>query len=1059
MFRLIQSNSIETLAAALAEQLLANTPEDPFAVQKVLVSTNAMGRWLALALSEQLGICAGIDFDFGGRYLRNLVRQLAAQPSDIADPWEPEQLRWHLAQMLPQIPASHHWQNNSQLNRQQLQFLLQLSDTLDQYGLYRPAAIRRWLAAENLDFDAKPLEASELWQAQLLRNLQNKAKALGFDHPSERLLHAPQRLAKAEELFEQWQQEGPLHVFGLSSLAPAFWQLLATIAASGRRDVVLYLLSPCNAPWGAMPPPISNETSAVEQLETMLLYKGHPLLANLGRTLRDFDWQLELISTNLEEKFQRHSLPSPPLKEGAMLLDQLKHDLATGLKANPLELKPEQLNLQIIHCHGDRRQVEEAHEAVLALMARDPSLQPHQVLLLTTDVACFAPLVLATFEQPGGSSNPRHLPIRVTDRTLRQRNPQINLLFQLLALAGSRYEREAVLDLLLLPPVAQAMQLIDLEHHQWLHLIQAVGITWGKDGNHRQQWGYPAGGENSWQWGLDRLLLGLLIEDPFPAEAAALGEWQGIAAHGDPLLTAALVQSLIKACETLFGLLRRLEAPLAPGAWAEALADAVQGLSNSAGLNGWQAPELYELLKPLRTAQQIFNTQEIFNTHENAPLLEREAVVLLLEEAEAQEQGRYGHVSGAVSLSALEPMRSIPHRVVVLLGMDEERLPRQDNFANYNLMARNPWRGDRSRRQEDRAILLETLQACRHHWIATYTGTDPRTGEEQNPAGPLADLISCLTTQYRCSDGSAIKDLLVRRAPPLRPLPSAPINGLEALWPANLDWPATETASSDLSELQLFFSDPARGFLRAHGIQLQRKPEQAWDPEETELDGLHRWQICEQMLPLGIDGLSPAAWQQQQEALKRRGKLPSGPAAQVVSANLRQRSLALLQIDQQLQQSQPNSQRIISSGVLNAKRKLQAWIAHLDANQTKPRTTYLIGPKASGEQEELISLCLDPIDSATANKHLALLHKLHQEGLSRPLPFEPEASWLLLNYRQNPEANWNQLDDYQWPDSIIQLNRGEAPNLFSWWDQADCLNLAEQILIPLDEALAASKIS
>jgi exonuclease V gamma subunit len=84
LFRLIQSNSIETLAAALAEQLLANTPEDPFAAQKVLVSTNAMGRWLALALSEQLGICAGIDFDFGGRYLRNLVRQLAAQPSVIS---------------------------------------------------------------------------------------------------------------------------------------------------------------------------------------------------------------------------------------------------------------------------------------------------------------------------------------------------------------------------------------------------------------------------------------------------------------------------------------------------------------------------------------------------------------------------------------------------------------------------------------------------------------------------------------------------------------------------------------------------------------------------------------------------------------------------------------------------------------------------------------------------------------------------------------------------------------------------------------------------------------
>ena len=148
-------------------------------------------------------------------------------------------------------------------------------------------------------------------------------------------------------------------------------------------------------------------------------------------------------------------------------------------------------------------------------------------------------------------------------------------------------------------------------------------------------------------------------------------------------------------------------------------------------------------------------------------MLDRAAVIRLLEEAEAQQQGRYGHVSGAVSLSALEPMRSIPHRVVVLLGMDEQRLPRRDQRPSYDLMLQKPWRGDRDRRQEDRAILLEALQACSDHWIATYNAIDPRSGEERNPAAPLSDLLRCLERSYRTPEGQPITAWVLQQQLPL----------------------------------------------------------------------------------------------------------------------------------------------------------------------------------------------------------------------------------------------------------------------------------------------------
>ena len=162
--------------------------------------------------------------------------------------------------------------------------------------------------------------------------------------------------------------------------------------------------------------------------------------------------------------------------------------------------------------------MEAAHEALLRLMAKDPSLEPRHILLMTPDVARFTPLVLAVFERPGRSTDPRHLPIRVTDRTLRQRNPRVDLVFRLLALASSRLTRDDVLDLLLLPELAEHLELGGAQP-QWRELEQAasagdaIAIT--------ARPGATCDAAYSWR-GLDRLLLGPELTDDFLGKRPSL---------------------------------------------------------------------------------------------------------------------------------------------------------------------------------------------------------------------------------------------------------------------------------------------------------------------------------------------------------------------------------------------------------------------------------------------------------------------------------------------------------------------------------------------------------
>ncbi len=1067
MLRLISSNSIEDLATALASELSRHKPADPLTPQRVLISTNAMSRWLALALSERIGICAGIEFDFAGRHLRQLILELDGRlPAGQKDPWDPSQLRWQLAQCIPALPETTLWEPLRQLwqqgtghqgnglDAQRLHLILQLSDTLDQYGLYRPQMVRRWLKGESVDGNNAPLASQWQWQPALLRELAQRLEPSGIPHPAERLLNA------LEQSRQRSGPQEPLHVFGLSSLPPGLWKLLAQRASSSNAPVVLYQLSPCLDPWGSLPPSDHNDGDALARLERRLLHQGHPLLASLGRTQRDFHWQLELLAADLQEQFERQQRPAPLCPTEAGLLQQLKADLLLGRARGeglpgvepPLELQRSQLNLEVLACHGDRRQVEAAHEALLRLMATDPSIEPRHILVMTPDVARFTPLVLAVFERPGRSSDPRHLPVRVTDRTLRQRNPRVDLVFRLLALASSRLSRDDVLDVLLLPELAEHLELGGLTQPQWRELLDQAGICWGRDGEHRQSWGYPADDAYSWRWGLDRLLLGLELSDTFPEQEATAGEWAGLAACNQTLASAGDVLALHDACSRLFEQLQALSGPQPAERWNEQLGSAIQQLSGGDD-EGWQAPEVYELLTPLRDPEA------------SGLLLDRAAVVRLLEEAETQQQGRYGHVSGAVSLSALEPMRSIPHRVVVLLGMDEQRLPRRDQRPGYDLMLQQPWRGDRDRRQEDRAILLEALQACSDHWIASFNAIDPRSGEERNPAAPLSDLLRCLERSYRTAEGEPITAWVLQQQPPLPALTAIDAAGVP--WPMDQRWPLDQKGAANLEELQQWLRDPARALLQAHGIQPHRPSRENGDPEESAPDGLQRWKLGQLLLNLGRERLEASEWPQQRDALSRRGHLPPGPAASVASERPWQRCRALLAKQTELHDADGQAVVLMSNSRFGPKRLLDGWLEHLWANAECPQQTLLLGPIEQKGQERAAVWTLPAVEAQQAKDWIDDWQQWRQEALERPIAWIPELNWQLLSWQQQdgllPGLSAQQLKelnppapgDYQWPSAWLQLLGGEAPSTASWLEQPEAEQLTQRWLLPLSEALAA----
>ena len=111
------------------------------------------------------------------------------------------------------------------------------------------------------------------------------------------------------------------------------------------------------------------------------------------------------------------------------------------------------------------------------------------------------------------------------------------------------------------------------------------------------------------------------------------------------------------------------------------------------------------------------------------------------------------------------PMRSVPHRVVCLLGLDDGVFPRAGGADGDDLLARDPLVGERDPRSEDRQLLLDAIMAATEHLVIIYTGADERTGRPAAAGGAAGRAARRPRRHRETGDGGAGRDRIVVRHP------------------------------------------------------------------------------------------------------------------------------------------------------------------------------------------------------------------------------------------------------------------------------------------------------
>lgn len=935
MLILHRSERADELVEALGG-LIAAPLADAVAAEVVAVPTRGVERWIAQRLSHRLGagpggggVCANLDFPFPGVLVgRATARVTGVEPAE--DPWAPERAVWPLVEVIddhaddPRLePLTQHLRAATPPDRdggsvapRRFAVARHLADLFDRYGVHRPAMIRSWAGSP---------DGGE-WQSYLWWLLRRR---IDVASPAERLPDAVDAIRRRPALLDLPER---LSVFGLTRLPAGHLQILSALGAG--RDVHLFLLHPSNALWDRVAAALPAGVEVMERsLDHTRRLPSSPLLRSWGRDAREM--QVVLAAHGLSGG--SHHAVEPALSSGAgadgpgpSLLRRVQDDIRADRPppTEPGPLDPADDSLRIYSCHGRTRQVEVLRDAVLHLLQEDPGLEARDVIVMCPDIEAFAPLIQAAFGvapdgpaavagRAGGDGDRAgglpQLRVRMADRSLRQTNPLLGVAGLLIDLAGSRVTASAVLDMAARPPVSRRFgfdreDLATIE--RW---VAETGIHWGFDAGHRSGWGLARVPENTWSAGLDRLLLGVALSE------ADCRVFSDTVPYGDlPSSSVDLAGRLAEMVARLRRAVEGLQGRRPVPAFTDALMAATASLAAAPPDEPWQTEQLRRILADA-AGEAAAGTgvagggaaggagvgREVGPAggagggagggREVGPAVTLEEVRSLLAGRLAGRPTRANFRTGDLTFCTLVPMRSVPHRVVALLGLDDGAFPRHPEADGDDLLLTRPMVGEREARSEDRQLLLDALLAATEHLIITYSGRDERTNRSRPPCAPVAELLDVIDATASVA-GRRARDVVVVHHP-LQPFDPRNFTDGALGWPGAWSFDAVHLdgarASVDrrprrpwlegplpplsepvvpLQDLVSFVQHPVRAFLRQRlSLYLTDRDVDVSDAVPLDLDALQKWSVGDRLLEAALAGvpLERAA-----RAEELRGMLP-----------------------------------------------------------------------------------------------------------------------------------------------------------------------------------------
>ncbi len=1029
MLTIYHSNRLDVLKDLLIELIRRDPLENPLKDEQILVQSPGMAQWLRLQIAEGMGIAAGIEFPLPASFLWEMhSRVLPDIPRRSA--FNKEAMTWKIMTLLPEMTCQdsfeplRHYLSNDDDGIRNFQLSGKIADIFDQYLVYRPDWINDW----EQGLDSASITEEQPWQPELWRALVKKTAELQQSHWHRANMHHGFLKELADTPHTQHLPQR-LFVFGISALPPHFVESLEAIAS--QIEVHLMIMNPCQHYWGDERDPkyirklsakrfaenfsgntvlkhtdsqnthehwFDKDGLTLQNLDTI----GNPLLGSMGKLGRDYLHQLHSIDALDVDVFVDNQ------NTGILhLIQQDILNLEDSSQSDPVDtnIKADS-SLQIHSCHSPLREVEVLHDRLLDMFEQNPDLKPKDIVVMLPDIDSYCPWIQSVF---GNINDHRRIPYSISDRSAQSEHPTLPALLYLLELDKSRCTAPELLELLEVTALQTRFGISNDDLVILRRWVDQSGIRWGLDAQHQEQFNLPPLHGNTWLFGLQRMLMGYAMPE-------ALGVQEGILPY-EPVqgMNAVLAGQLASFIDQAERLAQSLDKERSVEDWTSLIYTLI---------DTFFAPDEDDeyALKLVRDALEHLHEQLADADHQQ--LLSRTIVVSYLNERLNNERSSQKFLAGQINFCTLMPMRSIPFKVVCLLGMNDGAYPRSIPPAGFDLIAKNSRRGDRSRRVDDRYLFLEALLSAQQQLYISYVGHRIQDNSERIPSVLVTELLDYCQQGFGLTPEQLITEHSLQAFSPDQFLPGGRLFSYVHEWlPAAANQGdqskpfyqgqlpnQEEQAEIELSELLRFYINPCRHFCnRRLKVFFNEQDQVIAETEPFDLEGMDNYLVQDELL---TSLLNKETQTQVRTKLKARGSLPHAffgelwleeqwrtlePMAEKIDPLITDKlddlevnlSINQLQITGWLKNRYKSGSIRYRPASIKGKDIITSWIEHLcSCASGQSLSTHLIGLK-----EHFI---MAPVSEEIARDVLEKLLYYFQKGLNTPLPWFPQTaySWL-----------------------------------------------------------------
>lgn len=840
-----KSHSLSILAEQLANIMDENLPEDPLMMRQVIVPNLDTSRWLKLNLAERNGMAANIEFilpsDWQWRQVRKLMPEL---PKNLPSDQGP--MKWAIFELLLDQATRKKFgildsyissQGDEYIEQRALSIANQMAWLFDQYQVYRPELIIAWQ-------NGRKGEGDEKWQSALWKLFDKTIKNRVGDHAkfnrAELFLKISEAVKNGDIEFDQ-----PLYMFNPGLIPKSIVELFKE--AGKRTDSTLFQIQP---------------SKQADQFQNELLQSFGDEAARTSTLWKGDD-------TDEQSRFSSITLSSD--------LDHIRDSI---IRNEPLTIHQYSVKtLEGIHvrsCHSPVREIETLHQFLIEQFEKDETLHPDDVLVVTPNLENYRSAIHAVFgsTDEGVPQIPYHCDNQGSGEYALQRS-----FLKLLSLIDSRFTFSEVMDFLAMKSVRDKFGLSEPDADMIRGWMKDNHVVWGLDAEHRTDWEQPAESLQTWHEALKRGWLGQWVDS---GEDRLLNNtllFAGVHTTNQKKIWSSFSKFL-----SLMGEYSKLaQNHRSCAQWCEVLKHWIESLFSEHARSSHEGIKLKNILDTMEESCNLVKFEGYISFTEF-----RSELISAVEKKSIGSSS--ANFNRGIVFSSMVPVRSIPAKIIALIGLNEETFPRKPSAPEFDLIAQKPANHDRNRKEEDRNLFLESILAAKNIHYCSYIGQSSIDNETIPPSPILGEWVDILAGYTGVDPDEIIKK------EPLNGFSISQFQSKESYSQAYFKTAQSivkdgnktdglrlsgklpvpdEDETINISDFVRFFGSPVQWFVGNRFNARLLEPEA--DKDEFEMDSLEEHILFQRVFGWVQKGLTQP---QMEKILEQSGALPSGWAGQ-----------------------------------------------------------------------------------------------------------------------------------------------------------------------------------